>query len=50
MQCATRCEKAGIPYSYVEKDFADKEAAKQWMLQEQAGRRNLNDDQRAAAA
>jgi N6-adenosine-specific RNA methylase IME4 len=35
------CQKYGIPFDVVEKDFPDKDAAKIWMVDNQLARRNL---------
>lgn len=37
------CTKHGLPFTTVEKDFADDSAAKLWMIDNQKGRRNLTD-------
>ncbi|WP_262965158.1 DNA N-6-adenine-methyltransferase [Methylobacter psychrophilus] len=37
------CTKHGLPFSTVKKDFADSLSAKLWMIENQAGRRNLTD-------
>lgn len=41
------CEKLGLSYPVEELEFANKDAVKRWMLEEQLGRRNLNAHQRA---
>lgn len=41
------CERHGIEFATVEKDFESREAVMLWMEENQVGRRNLNDDQRA---
>lgn len=40
------CVDAGIPFTVVERSFADLEAVKQWMLLQQLCRRNLSDNHR----
>lgn len=40
------CTAHGLPYQTVQKDFADREAALDWMDAHQLGRRNLTPDQR----
>lgn len=40
------CEAHGLPYKTVHRDFADRNAAMMWILQNQLSRRNLNDFQR----
>ena len=40
------CDKHGIAFKTVQRDFADRNAVKLWMLSNQLGRRNLNDFQR----
>ncbi len=40
------CTEHGITYKTIEKDFADKNAVKLWMMKNQLSRRNLNDFQR----
>ena len=44
------CRNHGIPFSYEERSFADKEAAIYWMLEHQLARRNLNSYQRSELA
>ena len=41
------CRAHDIPFAYEEKDFADMDAAKFWMLEHQLARRNLNSYQRS---
>ena len=38
------CEAEGIEYRTVERSFADREAAEDWVLRNQLGRRNLSPD------
>ena len=40
------CTEHGIAFQVLQKDFADRDAVKLWMLGNQLGRRNLNDFQR----
>jgi DNA modification methylase len=40
------CTRHGIPFQTVQKDFADRNNAKLWMMRNQLARRNLNDFQR----
>ncbi len=40
------CTRHGLPYRTVQKDFADRDDVKIWMMQNQLARRNLNDAQR----
>ena len=40
------CTERSIPYKTVQKDFADRDAVKLWMMHNQLSRRNLNDFQR----
>jgi hypothetical protein len=35
------CRKHGLPYPLVERDFADREAVRRWIISNQRGRRNL---------
>src|SRR5262249_48203383 len=35
------CRKHGLPYPVVERDFADREAVRRWIISNQRGRRNL---------
>ena len=44
------CQKHGIPFETVERDFVDENAAKIWIVENQFGRRNLSQGQRAALA
>jgi len=44
------CTEHGIPFRVVDVALQDRESAKLWILQNQLGRRNLTDDQRAAMA
>ncbi len=44
------CERHGIDYRTVERNFADRDAAKRWMIENQFGRRNLAPYQRAELA
>ena len=44
------CRKLDIPFQTVSMDFPDRESAKIWMLNNQLGRRNLNDFQRSEIA
>lgn len=44
------CERLGLGYEVVEREFADRDAVKLWIEENQLGRRNLTDDQRAAVA
>lgn len=41
------CKRLQIPYGIREVEFEDREAVKQWMLEHQLVRRNLNNFQRA---
>jgi hypothetical protein len=41
------CTKHGIPFDTVEMEFADRDAAMDWMDANQLGRRNLTNDQRS---
>ena len=40
------CTAHNVPFQTVEKDFADRDAVKLWMMRNQLSRRNLNDFQR----
>lgn len=42
------CHQNNIPFTYIEQDFADRDAVKLWIINEQLGRRNLNSYQRSA--
>jgi N6-adenosine-specific RNA methylase IME4 len=44
------CTKHDLPFSILEKDFADKNHAKEWMILNQFGRRNLINYQRSVLA
>ena len=44
------CRRHGIPFTYEERTYADKEAAMFWMLEHQLARRNLNSYQRSELA
>jgi hypothetical protein len=44
------CRQRGIPFKVTPLDFADRNAALQWAVLNQMGRRNLSDDQRAVLA
>ena len=44
------CTNHDIPFKVAEKDFEDKEAAIQWMIRNQLGRRNLSPQQRVRLA
>ena len=44
------CRRHSIPFGIIEKEFADKDAARVWMLENQLARRNLNDYQRIELA
>lgn len=44
------CQKHGIEFDTVEHEFADRESVLLWIEENQLGRRNLSDDQRAAIA
>ena len=44
------CERHGIPFKITTLDFSDRSAAREWIVLNQMGRRNLNDDQRAVLA
>lgn len=44
------CQKHGVPFTYEEREFTDKDAAKFWMLEHQLARRNLNAYQRSTMA
>lgn len=44
------CEQHGIPFKVTELDFPDRATAMQWAVENQVGRRNLSDDQRAVLA
>lgn len=41
------CQKHGIPFQTMQKDFASRDEVMLWMLQNQLARRNLNDFQRS---
>ena len=40
------CTAHNVPFKTVEKDFADRDTVKLWMMRNQLSRRNLNDFQR----
>lgn len=42
------CHQNNIPFIYTKQDFVDRDAVKLWIIDEQLGRRNLNDYQRAS--
>jgi len=44
------CTKHGLPFNTVQKEFADRDDAIEWMINNQLGRRNLNDYQRGVLA
>ena len=44
------CTKHDLPFSILDKEFADSGAAKLWMIRNQFGRRNLSSFQRASLA
>lgn len=44
------CEEHGYPYKTITKDFSDSDSVKLWIIQNQFGRRNLTDFQRAELA
>lgn len=44
------CKNEGLEFPTRQKEFADREAAKRWIIRRQLGRRNLTDDQRAMLA
>lgn len=44
------CTKHGLPFDTVQKEFADRDDAIEWMINNQLGRRNLNDYQRGVLA
>ncbi len=44
------CQKRGIPFETVVKDFLNRKAARLWILENQLGRRNLTDAQRISIA
>ena len=44
------CQKHGIPFAVMEKNFASREDVMLWMLRNQLGRRNLNSYQRSELA
>lgn len=44
------CQKHGIPFRTVQKDFANRDKAKEWIILNQFGRRNLTAFQRAELA
>lgn len=44
------CPKHDLPFSILEKDFADSSHAKEWMILNQFGRRNLINYQRSVLA
>jgi len=44
------CTKHGLEFSVVEKEFADESNAKEWMINNQFGRRNLSNYQRSVLA
>lgn len=44
------CSKEGIPFNVVERQFESREAAKEWIIRNQLGRRNLSDYMRVRLA
>lgn len=44
------CKNNNIPFNIITKQFVDREAVMLWMEENQVGRRNLSDDQRAVIA
>jgi len=44
------CQARGIPFEVKEREFEDRDAAKEWILRNQLARRNLNDYSRGALA
>ena len=44
------CTKHGLPFNTVQKEFADRDDAIEWMINNQLGRRNLTDYQRGVLA
>lgn len=44
------CQKHGVPFAVVEKDFADRDAALMWIITTQLGRRNLTTYQKGELA
>ena len=44
------CTKHDLPFSILEKDFTDSSHAKEWMINNQFGRRNLSNYQRSVLA
>ena len=44
------CEAHGIPYQVIRREFIDRDHVEIWVRENQAGRRNLTDDQRAVNA
>ncbi len=41
------CKRRGIPFRFVQRDFAERSDAREWIIRNQLGRRNLTPEQRA---